>query len=189
MDNFWSHKRTSYYLWEAISNKLRWTYRKNEYDKFDSQAMEEIFRRLIDQIIDASLPNSIPGTGLYALNSMGLPTMARMCGKRTDGTYGFDPDARVGHRTPTQNHPHEFMYGYDVMAMVRTPLAGEDMPFVLDRLYAVPATGDQTSPLEAMIDSLTKAGYKVNQIIADRYYSNLLPENFAYPLREKVSNT
>ena len=108
------------------------------------------------------------------------------------GIRSYDRDARWGHKTPTSGDPNEFYFGYSVTAMVRINPTnaglGAKGPILVDRLIVRPAASPITEPCITAVDSLEATGKPVTELLADRAYSNKVPESWRRPMRERGVN-
>ena len=128
------------YLLEAIERRLAYTEgRRPDLDPEDREARADALQHVLDEIIEASLPEHLPRPSSFALDGTGLESWARgkkrpagaasgsselATGETSDGSeedgleavggegYSFDPDARWGYRTRTYDNKSTKCFGY-----------------------------------------------------------------------------
>lgn len=96
-----------------------------------------LLQNIVDLLIDASIPDDVPGHGMYAMDETAVRAWNRPRGNRPRTTKkeisdeealdiiaglpdvtSVDPDAHWGYKTPTPADKDRFYFGYSVTAMV-----------------------------------------------------------------------
>jgi hypothetical protein len=120
---------------------------------------------------------------------------ARILGVGADGRniYTRDPDARAGHRSATASREAGLGVGYELHTAVlardtgwsngidRVNL-GPDVPPVITTTSLVPAGSRRDDSIVPKLIAAKEAGLDIDDVVWDRGYSQLLPENTTHPL-------
>ena len=105
----------------------------------------------------------------------------------SEAGHSFDLDARWGYRTKTFDNKSSKCFGYQLIAFTRVGTVGQQgvEPLLTDRIVVVPANASMAVPSIGALDRMAAGGRPVAEVLVDRGFSNLTPENWAYPLRDR----
>ncbi|MBT2534325.1 hypothetical protein J7E83_19770 [Arthrobacter sp. ISL-48] len=168
------------------------------------------FDAFLNLIIDAAIPNSLPSPTGLAIDGTGVEAYAvrRWKSKRPQAEPGekkkpqnrstkpsagqtqewtsADPDARLGKKTATENHPKEMFFGYEAHFGVDAyPKGTVDAPRVIRSFVLVPAGSSRAAAGLAGLDIVKEVAgkeYRLKTVYADRGYSMLKADNWQLPL-------
>ena len=100
--------------------------------------------------------------------------------------HSLDPDAREGYRAGKNLGRKTTVLGWDMHLCVDTAVEGGDYRPPLIRGMSIAPAGDcKGAAGVAAIDAVSRSGIKIEQILADRGYSYLLAEKWAYKLSDR----
>lgn len=188
------------YMLEALNRKLA--------DSDDRAQRREALQRILDLLLDATIPTHLPVSGAYALDGTAIDSWAKGRSRpsvdpgadhagdadraSTDSnepaTVSFDPDAAWGYRTKTYDNRSNMCFGYHAFALVGVPAVGASpsvAPKLIERLTLRPANANAVEPSLVLIDSLHAAGRPVRELLADREFSYKKDTDWAAQLRER----
>lgn len=191
------------YLMSAIAKKYD-THAEGlgpEYQEARANALQDIVDRLL-----ATTTQNLDSTHRYAIDATSVEAWAKgkshttkaereqMTQEELDAlaelaSRSADSDASYGHRTKTYGDRRATFFGYHLTSFVRiadkAALPGSQ-PIVTERILLSAANqGGDVTPVIGMLDRITAADGAVEEVIADRAYSNASIENWARPLRER----
>lgn len=175
----------------------------NEDERIDT---EEQTLTWLNALVRASVPASLPAPTASAIDASAIPTWARPKGKITskltnDGNYlldrsgwaqqrsaSFDPDARYGHRTKTQDSPTSVFFGHMLIASATsyTPGTPEQGLKLIEAIAMIPNGAYQSAPTLNLIDRFLAPHNPNLTLLIDRGFSNLVPENWARELHRRA---
>jgi len=114
-------------------------------------------------------------------------TLAEQVNADAEPGHSYDRDARWGFRTKTFDNKSNACFGYQLIAFTRVGAVGQASrePLLTDRIVVVPANASMAAPTLGAMDRLAAQGHRVTEVIVDRGFSNLTPDNWAYPLRDR----
>jgi hypothetical protein len=100
--------------------------------------------------------------------------------------HSYDLDARWGYRTKTFDNKTNLCFGYQLIAFTRVGAVGQQItePLLTDRIVVVPANASMAQPSLGALDRMATGGRPVTEVVVDRGFSNLTPENWASNLRD-----
>ena len=120
---------------------------------------------------------------------------ARILGVGPDGRniYTKDPDARAGHRSATGSRAAGLGVGYELHTAVLARDAGwsngidllnlgPDVPPVITTISLVPAGSRRDDAIVPKLIAAKAGGFDIDDVVWDRGYSQLRPENTNHPL-------
>ncbi|MEX0985429.1 MAG: hypothetical protein WD096_10335, partial [Actinomycetota bacterium] len=120
---------------------------------------------------------------------------ARILGVGPDGRniYTKDPDARAGHRSATGSRAAGLGVGYELHTAVLARDAGwsngidrlnlgPDVPPVITTISLVPAGSRRDDAIVPKLIAAKGGGFDIDDVVWDRGYSQLRPENTNHPL-------
>lgn len=144
-----------------------------------------------------------PATGVTAvgIDDTAFPTWARKLGPNPSDediaagitSCGADPDARNGHRTPTNSQPSEFVYGYQVTVVVavaevrwcgnprKIAMGDYQPPWIIDVIVSPANHNPGTVGREAIVRALAICA--ITDLVADRGFS-MKSVNFVQGMHE-----
>lgn len=100
--------------------------------------------------------------------------------------HTIDPDAREGYRAGKNGAPKGTFMGWDVHLSVDVAVeGGEYCPPLIRGMSIAPAGNCKGAAGIAAIDAMCRRGTKIEQVLADRGYSYLLPVKWAYELADR----
>ncbi|GAC1580757.1 MAG: hypothetical protein NVS3B18_14390 [Candidatus Dormibacteria bacterium] len=206
------------YMLAAIDRKYRYTDAALtaagvELDEFERQERAESLQRIVDRLVEATIPAHLPATERLALDSTALESWARNRRRGTktakpDGVsdadfeqlekimdtlddlpddVAFDVDANLGYRTRTYDNHSNWCSGYDIFGLTAMREPGDavlNRPLLTARLVVRPAGGDVVAPAMGMFHRLIAEGRTIAELAADRAWSYKVPENWATPVRK-----
>ncbi|WP_284753515.1 hypothetical protein [Arthrobacter sp. efr-133-R2A-120] len=164
-----------------------------------------LLNSMIAEAIHDSVPSpigiAIDGTGVeaYAVRHWkirGQPEQERMKPEKKPATKAgkeesqewssVDPDAHLGKKTATENHPKEMFFGYEAhFGVDANPKGTLDAPRVIRSFVLVPASSSRAEAGLTSLDIVKKiagAAYRLTTVYADRGYSILKATNWQLPL-------
>lgn len=198
------------YIFEALERRLAYAETSvPEVSSGEREIRKEVFERIRDRILEASLPTGVTRPTALALDVTAVESWSK--GKRRpkvdrDGSdagpepceddglgteevvrdrQSADPDAAAGYRTETHDNKSSMFFGYDVHALVGVLPVGadpDDGPKLLHSVSLTPASTDVVEPSLAQVDRLIKKGYTIRDLLVDRAYSYKRPERWANEL-------
>lgn len=174
----------------------------------DQQSSFDVF---INWVIAAAIPDGLPspegiavdGTGVEAYATRKWPQHRKMRHSKEKPKSGnglaksanaakkqewisADSSARMGYKTPTENHPNEMFFGYEAhFGVDATPKGFIDAPRVIRSFVFVPAGSSKAAAGLSAVDNAMKTAGERNRlttVYADRGYSMLAAVNWQLPL-------
>ena len=171
----------------------------------DRRDRAEVFDRILQALVEASIPQDLSKPTSFALDSTAIESFARGKKKpaslnhvkktkrtapptqrefvdRADRGTSADRDAHWGYRTKTYDNKSAYFYGYDFYGMVRVGAVGDvpgSTPHLLYGFSLRPGSTDIVEPSWSLIDRLIASGYPVQEIINDRAFSYKAQERWA----------
>jgi hypothetical protein len=165
------------------------------------------FDVFINWVIAAAIPDGLPspdgiavdGTGVEAYatrkwpqrrkmrdskeNSKSSKNAAKLTNAAKQQEWGSaDSDARMGYKTPTENHPNEMFFGYEAhFGVDATPKGSIEAPRVIRSFVFVPAGSSKAAAGLSAVDIAIKtaeARNRLTTVYADRGYSMLAAVNW-----------
>lgn len=174
---------------------------------------EDTLQALMDMVLLTSLPTHIPPMTAVALDATGIQSWAR--GKSTrrsgalpdddtvdsdtvdaplalkaanDSLCSVDTDARWGYRTKTYSNGSSMVFGYNMFSIVGIPAVGdvEDRaPILTQGIRLKPANAGVVGPGLELLDAYCGTRAQLSQVVNDRAWSYALPEQWAFPVRDR----
>lgn len=182
------------YLWNAIADRLDFTVTRHpELTPVERDLRREHTQAVMDRLTGAA-SMFLPAAQAYAVDLTAVDSASRArqyknmddAVRRARPGRSADPDARFGHRTRTFDNRSRFVFGYQMVAVVRTPkVDGPREPLLIDRISLVPGNENGVPETFDLLDRLTDEGRKPHEILADRGFTHSLPEKWASRLRER----
>jgi hypothetical protein len=113
--------------------------------------------------------------------------LAAQVNAHAEAGHSFDPDARWGYRTKTFDNKTNACFGYQLIAFTRVGAVGQEArePLLTDRIVVVPANASMSGPSIGVLDRMAAGGRPIAEVVVDRGFSNLTPDNWAYHLRDR----
>ncbi|MGC8471756.1 MAG: hypothetical protein ACP5PM_05625 [Acidimicrobiales bacterium] len=201
------------YLLEAIERRLAYTEgRAPDLEPEDRELRRAALQHVMDGVLAASPPSSLPSPTDFALDETAIESWARVkrhavlpaagmtdttpCNEEEPETLGdtwfsFDPDGRPGYRTKTYDNKSSRCFGYGAYAMVGMPAIGapeKSMPLLTYAFTLRPLATDVAEPGLSLVDGLIEHGYNVSVLANDRASSYLLAPRWATELRSATSS-
>lgn len=145
-----------------------------------------------------SPPGSRPDTTKDALPEQAAPNKSKnrvwpgfpLAGADGRKQHTRDPEAREGYRSGKNGAPKGTFIGWDNHLLVDvTETPGEPRPLLIRGVAIVPAGSCKGTAGIAAIDAALACGVPVDHVFADRGYTYLLAENWAYKLADRGINS
>lgn len=191
-------KHRVYYLMSAIKKAYAHTdaTAPETLDKFAREERRDSLQDLVDKLLAATTKHLEPASR-YAVDATSIESWGK--GKRRSSKksksskddqelprYSVDPDAAWGYRTATYGHRSNIFFGYHLTSVVRVGAvnaAPYSQPLMTERILLSPANLDDVPDAVVALDRLMEQVGPVLELMADRGYSNKVPESWARPLR------
>lgn len=174
---------------------------------------DETLQELMDMILSTSLPSHLPPMAALALDATGIQSWGR--GKTTrrnaelpdddtinaegddapavlkaanDSLCSVDKEGRWGYRTKTYSNGSSSVFGYNMISIVGIPAVGDGTdlaPVLTQGLMVRPANAGVVEPGLALLDQYRADSASFWEVLDDRAWSYAIPQDWAYPLRDR----
>jgi len=135
----------------------------------DRAARLAALQQVLDDLLAATMPASVPTSGAYAVDGTGTWSWAR---GKDRLTAAADPDAAWGVKT-SKSGKQERYFGYELHAVVRVGRLNDDrpVPCLAERIVVTPASTNCAEAVLPAIARMRDEGLRLREVIADRGYT------------------
>ncbi len=143
----------------------------------------EIFQRVLDTLVEASLPETRRGSSSLAVDWTDIESFSTRRTKPT-GAYA-DDEAAWGHRKGGgPGEKDELFFGYYLsLATMVEEVGGEEVPELVRRMNLVACDHDPVPAAVAVLVAMANEGTALGDVVVDSGYAHRVPTRFALPLR------